>query len=46
MMVCTVTVLMIAHGAFVFAQDHEMNSEDTVVHRATKAWMDGSSLLP
>jgi len=38
-----VTVLMIAHGTFVFAQDHEINSEDAVTNRARKAWIDGSS---
>jgi tetratricopeptide (TPR) repeat protein len=44
-MVSAVTVLMIAHGTFVFAQDHEINSEDKVAHRASEAWIDGSSPL-
>ena len=44
-MVSAVTVLMIAHGTFVFAQDHEINSEDKVANRAREAWIDGSSPL-
>ncbi len=44
-MVSAVTVLMIAHGTFVFAQDHEINSEDKVAHRASEAWIEGSSPL-
>ena len=43
-MVSAVTVLLIAHGTFVFAQDHEINSEDAVADRAREAWIDGSSL--
>jgi tetratricopeptide (TPR) repeat protein len=43
-MVSAVTVLMIAHGTFVFPQDHEINSEDAVADRAREAWIDGSSL--
>ena len=44
-MVSAVTVLMTAHGTVVFAQDHEINSEDKVAHRASEAWFDGSSPL-
>ncbi len=44
-MVSAVTVLMTAHGTVVFAQDHEINSEDKVAHRASEAWIDGSSPL-
>jgi tetratricopeptide (TPR) repeat protein len=43
-MVSAVTILMIAHGTFVFAQDHEFNTEDAVADRAREAWIDGSSL--
>jgi tetratricopeptide (TPR) repeat protein len=41
--VSAVTFLMLAHGTFVFAQGHEIESEDAVVDRATEAWIDGSS---
>jgi tetratricopeptide (TPR) repeat protein len=44
-MVSAMTVLMTAHGTVVFAQDHEINSEDKVAHRASEAWIDGSSPL-
>jgi tetratricopeptide (TPR) repeat protein len=44
-MISTLTVLMIAHGIFAFAQDPEMNAEVAVVNRATEAWMNGASPL-
>ena len=44
-MVSVLTVLMIVHGTFAFAQNHEINAEVAVVNRATEAWMNGASPL-
>jgi len=44
-MVSVLTGLMIVHGTFAFAQNHEIDAEVAVVNRATEAWMNGASPL-